>query len=83
LPGRSVGTRKASQELAWQPKPQEKIKMSNLNKDLVEDLIQNYQQLNPKTETTIDAGIVLEDAEGLPLIVSLKDTHSPCDVETR
>src|SRR5687767_4391988 len=51
------------------------------NKDLVEELIQNYQQLNPKTETTIDAGIVLEDAEGLPLIVSLKDTQPPCDVD--
>ena len=56
--------------------------MSGLNKDLVEDLIEDYQKLNSNPETaTVDAGIVLEDAEGLPLIVSVKDTQPPCDVD--
>ena len=56
--------------------------MSGLNKDLVEDLIQSYKEHNTKPETTtVDAGIVLEDAEGLPLIVSVKDTQPPCDVD--
>ena len=49
--------------------------MSNLNRYLVEALIEDYQKLNTKPKTkTVDAAIVLEDAEGLPLIVSLKDT---------
>ena len=56
--------------------------MSNLNRDLVEALIEDYQNLNTKPETkTVDAAIVLEDAEGLPLIVSVKDSQPPCDVD--
>ena len=55
---------------------------SNLNRDLVEALIEDYQNLNTKPETkTVDAAIVLEDAEGLPLIVSVKDSQPPCDVD--
>jgi hypothetical protein len=56
--------------------------MSGLNRDLIEDLIETYQKLNTNPETaTVDAGIVLENAEGLPLIVSVKDTQPACDVE--
>jgi hypothetical protein len=29
----------------------------------------------------VDAAIVLEDAEGLPWIVSVKDSQLPCDVD--
>ena len=55
--------------------------MPNLNRYLVEALIEDYQNLNTKPETkTVDAAIVLEDAEGLPLIVSVKDSQPPCDV---
>jgi hypothetical protein len=54
--------------------------MSNLNRYLAEALIEDYQNLNTKPETkTVDAAIVLEDAEGLPLIVSVKDTQPHCD----
>ena len=70
--------------LAWQPIPLEKdgFKMSNLNRYLVEALIEDYQNLNTNPETkTVDAAIVLEDAEGLPLIVSVKDSQPPCDVD--
>jgi hypothetical protein len=56
--------------------------MSNLNRYLVEALIEDYQNLDTQPETTtVDAGVVLEDAEGLPLIVSVKDTQPPCDVD--
>jgi hypothetical protein len=56
--------------------------MSNLNRYLVEALIEDYQNLNTNPETkTVDAAIVLEDAEGLPLIVSVKDSQPPCDVD--
>ena len=59
-----------------------RIKMSNLNRYLAEALIEDYQNLNTKPETkTVDAAIVLEDAEGLPLIVSVKDTQPHCDVD--
>ena len=41
--------------------------MSNLNRYLVEALVEDYQNLNTKPETkTVDAAIVPEDAEGLP-----------------
>ena len=56
--------------------------MSGLNRDLIEDLIADYQNLNAEPETkTVNAAIVLEDAEELPLIVSVKDTQPTCDVD--
>ena len=56
--------------------------MSNLNRYLVEALIEDYQNLNTKPESkTVDAAIVLEDAEGLPLILSVKGSQPPCDVD--
>jgi hypothetical protein len=57
-------------------------KLSNLNRYLVEALIEDYQKLNTKPKTkTVNAAIVLEDAEGLPLIVSVKDTQPSCDLD--
>ena len=56
--------------------------MSNRNRYLIEALIEDYQNLNTKPEAkTVDAAIVLEDPEGLPLIVSVKDSQPPCDVD--
>jgi hypothetical protein len=58
------------------------FQMSGLNRYLIEDLIEDYQKLNTNPETTtVDAGIVLEDAKGLPLILSVKATTPPCDVD--
>jgi hypothetical protein len=55
--------------------------MSNLNRYLVEALIEDYENLNTKPKSkTVDAAIVLEDAEGLPLIFSVKHSQPPCDV---
>jgi hypothetical protein len=54
--------------LAWQPIPPKKggFKMSNLNRYLVEALIEDYQNLNTQPESkTVVAALVLEDAEGL------------------
>ena len=80
--GTEKGTRKASLSKPGSPIPPKKdgFKMPNLNRYLVEALIEDYQNLNTNPETkTVDAAIVLEDAEGLPLIVSVKDSQPTCD----